>query len=105
MAVKKKLADVLRECHTGKRTGAILVSVTEASDNLIRFYFHEGRISGISYGAAKDQDCLDILDCYTPGKATYLDGMKAPSSASSLPETSEIIEKIEQSGKEVQMDR
>lgn len=104
MAISKRFSDLLKDCQAGKRTGAVVVTVAEASDNLIRFYFHEGRIASISYGTAKDRDCLDIFDCYTPGKATYLDGMKAPSFSTSLPETNEIIERIERTGKQVQTD-
>jgi hypothetical protein len=105
MAVLTMFADVLQEHHTGKKTGALFVSVAEASENLIRFYFQEGTIYSISFGTARDRECLDIIDCYNLGKAVYFDGMKIASSSRNLPETPEIIAAIRAAGKQVQMDR
>ncbi len=39
MATKKLFADVLQGYLAGKKTGALFVSVAEASENLIRFFF------------------------------------------------------------------
>jgi hypothetical protein len=105
MAVLKLFADVLQECHAGKKTGALFVSVAEASENLIRVYFQDGRIYSISYGTARDRECLDILDCYNLGKAVYFDGMKIAAAANKLPETPELIALMRNTGKQVQMDR
>lgn len=105
MAVHKLFADALQECHAGKKTGALYVSVAEASESLIRFYFQDGKIYSISYGTAKDRECLDILDCYTPGKAVYFDGMKIAAASNNLPGTPEIISLVRNAGKQVQMDR
>jgi hypothetical protein len=103
MAAAKLFADVLQEFYDGKRTGALFVSAAEASENLIRFYFKEGNISNLSYGTAKDKDCLDILDCYELGKAIYFDGMKAPGAPGDLPPTEEIIANARKSGKMVEL--
>ncbi len=105
MAVLKMFADVLEECHAGKKTGALFVSVAETSENLVRFYFQDGKITSISYGTAKDRECLDILDCYNLGKAVYFDGMKIAAASNSLPKTPEIIAAMRKAGKQVQMDR
>lgn len=104
MAVTKLLADVLLDYHSKKKTGALFVSVIEASENLIRVYFQEGRITSLSYGTAKDREFLDILDCYTLGKAVYFDGMKTPAVSANLPATPEIISLVRNSGKQIQMD-
>ena len=104
MPVLKQLTDVLQEYYTGKKTGALFVSVAEASENLVRFYFKDGNIYSLSYGPVKDRECLDILDCYNFGKAVYFDGMKAPSASAGLPSTPEIISMVKNSGKQVQMD-
>ncbi len=102
MAVLKSFADVLQEYCTAKKTGALFVSVAEASENLVRFYFKDGDIYNLSYGPVKDRECLDILECYNLGKAVYFDGMKAPSVSAGLPKTAEIIAKIRNSGKQIQ---
>lgn len=104
MATLKLFADVLQEYHTGKKTGALFVTVAEASENLIRFYFKDGNIYSISYGPAKDKECIEILDCYDLGKIVYFDGLKTPSASSGLPSTGEIINIVRKSGKQVQVD-
>ncbi len=97
-------ADVLQDCHSGKKTGALFVSVAEASENLIRFYFKEGDIYSLSYGPIKDRECLDIIDCYGLGKVVYFDGLKTPSISAGLPNTEEIINAARKGGKQVQVD-
>lgn len=104
MGAEKLFADVLQEYYAGKKTGALYVSVAEASENLIRFYFKEGNIYAVSYGPVKDKDCIDILDCYSPGKIVYFDGLKAPNAASNLPPTEEIIKIVRNGGKKVRVD-
>jgi hypothetical protein len=104
VATLKLFADVLQECHTEKKTGALFVTVAEASENLIRFYFKDGNIYSISYGQAKDKECIEILDCYDLGKTVYFDGLKAPSATPGLPSTEEIITTVRKSGKQVQVD-
>ena len=104
MATSRLFADVLQEYHARKKTGALFISVMEASENLIRVYFQEGRITSLSYGTARDGECLDILDCYNLGKAVYFDGMKTPVVSAKLPATPEIISLMRNSGKQIQMD-
>jgi hypothetical protein len=104
MVAMKLFSDVLQECHTAKKTGALFVTVAEASENLIRFYFKDGNIYSISYGQAKDKECIEILDCYDLGKVVYFEGLKAPSASPGLPSTGEIIATVRKSGKQVQVD-
>ena len=85
-------------------TGALFVTVAEASENLIRFYFNDGNIYSMSYGQAKDKECIEILDCYDLGKVVYFDGLKAPSPSPGLPSTGEITALVRKSGKQVQVD-
>lgn len=97
----KMFSDVLQEIHDAKKTGALFVSVVEASENLVRFYFKDGEIVYISYGPARDRECLDILDCYDLSKAVYFDGMKPPAISEDLPRTDVIITKLKKLGKQV----
>jgi len=103
MAALKLFADVLQEYYAGRKTGALFVSIAEASENLVRFYFKEGTIYSLSYGPVKDKECLDIIDCYNFGKAVYFEGLKAPTISSDLLPTEQIIEIVRKSGKQVQM--
>ena len=105
MAVEKLFADVLQEYYAGKKTGALFVSVSEASENLVRFYFKEGSIYSLSYGPVKDKECIDIIDCYNFGKAVYFDGLKAPNASADLPPTDQIIATVRKSGKMIHMDK
>lgn len=104
MAVLKAFSDVLQEFRTKKKTGALYISVAEASENLVRFYFKEGEICNLSYGPVKDRECLDLLDCYSLGKAVYFDGMKAPTESANLPKTDVIIAMIKRKGTQIQTD-
>ncbi len=101
MAVLKAFADVLKEFSEAKKTGALYVSVSAASENLVRFYLKDGEIYNMSYGTIRDKECLDILDCYEFTKAVYFDGMKAPAASKDLPKTAAIIEMFNKSGKKV----
>lgn len=103
MPALKLFADVLQEYSDAKKTGALFVSVAETSENLIRFYFNDGSIYTVSYGPFKDKDCLDVLDCYSLGKAVYFDGMKALVASKELPKTQDIIANLRRSGKQVQV--
>ena len=102
MASSQLLADLLQGYSTGKKTGALYVAVAEQSENLIRFYFDQGSIYGMSYGPIKGRECLDILDCYNLGKVVYFDGFKMPSASTDLPGTEDIIDMIRMNGKQVQ---
>lgn len=104
MAALKLFADVLQEYHEAKKTGALFVSVAEASENLVRFYFRDGNIYSMSYGPVKDKECFDILDCYSFGKIVYFDGMKGPQASSDLPPTKDILAMVRKCGKQVQVD-
>ena len=104
MATQKLFADVLQGYLSEKKTGALFVSVAEASENLIRFFFKDGVIYSLSYGPIKDKECLDILDCYDLGKVVYFDGLKTPSASPACPRTDDIINAVRKSGKEVQVD-
>lgn len=104
MAVLKQFSDVLQDCAVKKKTGALFVAVAGQSENLVRFFFKEGDICNLSYGPAKDAECLDILECYDFGKAVYFDGMKPPAVCDKLPPTKEIIARIAKCGKQVMID-
>lgn len=104
MAVLKEFADVLSEYHAARKNGALFVSVAAQSENLIRFYFKEGRVYHLSYGSAADRDCLDILDCYDLNKAVYFEGMKSAGSSPGLPATEDLIAMIRKKGKRVMME-
>jgi hypothetical protein len=80
------------------------VSVVDASENLIRFYFKDGSIYNISYGPVKDKGSLDILDGYNLDKVIYFDGMKATNASADLPPAEEIIKAIRRIDKQVQVD-
>ena len=104
MAVLKVFADVLQDFHEKKKNGALYVSVAVASENLIRFYFRDGEIYHLSYGATADRECLDILDCYDLDKAVYFDGMNSAVASSTLPRTRDLISAIRRTGKNVFID-
>lgn len=105
MAALKPFADVLDQYHREKKTGALYVAIAGSSENLIRFYFKDGDIYSMTYGPAKDRECLDILDCYDLGKAVFFAGMKSPMAATGdLPKTDQIIAQVKKSGKQVQVD-
>lgn len=103
MAISQLLADLLQGYSTGKKTGALYVAVAEASENLIRFYFNEGRIYSMSYGPIKGRECLDILDYYNLAKVVYFDGLKTSSVSTDLPGTEDIINMVRKNGKQVQI--
>lgn len=103
MAVVKLFADVVEEYYRAKKTGAMFVEIAGRSENLIRFFFKDGNICNLSFGPAKDRECLDVLDCYEFQKVVLFDGMKAPTVCESLPSTQEIIDKMRACGKKVEV--
>ena len=104
MTALRLLADVVQEYCAGKKSGLLCVSIEKTSENLLQFYLKNGRIYNLSFGPAKDKDCLDILDCYDLDTAIYFDGLKAFYSSTELPPTEEIITEIRKSGKQVHVD-
>jgi hypothetical protein len=58
---ERPLADLLREMHSGKKNGALYISIKEQSEDVARFYFRNGDIYHVRYGSAIGRDCLDIL--------------------------------------------
>lgn len=104
MPTEKLLADVLQEYAQARKTGALYVSVTAASENLVRFYFRDGIIYHISYGPLQDKECLDVLDCYDFGRTAFFSGLKTASVSSNLPKTEEIIALLRKNSKKVQLD-
>lgn len=103
--IKERLcADVLQELFDAKKTGALFVSVKAKSENLIRFYFKDGEIIYLNYGPISNRECLDMLDCYDLDKAVFLNGHKAPGTASNLPSTVTIITVFRKNVKKVLMD-
>ncbi len=104
MATERLFAEVLQKYHEAKETGALYVSVTAESENLIRFYFKDGELIHLSYGPIKGRECLDILDCYDLNKAVFFSGHKAPVADSVLPKTANIIAIFKNNGKKVLTD-
>lgn len=104
MAVLRMFADLLEECHVGRKNGALFVAVATRSDNLIRFYLKDGEVCSLSYGPVKDRECLEMIECYDLGKVVYFEGLKAPNVSMNLPRTEEIIRRIRTTGKRVRLD-
>jgi hypothetical protein len=104
VAEERLLADVIRDIHRERRSGALYISIVETSEDLFRVYFEQGNIYYLRYGSASGRDCLDILEYYTFHSATYFDGIKAPGTPSGdLPPTNEIIEKFARMNKTIKI--
>ncbi len=104
MANERLLADVLKDLHDEKKTGAIYVSVVETSEDLIRIYLDTGDIYHIRYGTAIGKDCLDILEYYNLWNATFFAGIRAPGElAKDLPDTERIIDLARKTNKTVKV--
>jgi hypothetical protein len=93
MATEWRLSEVLQKFHEAKKTGVLYISITAQSENLIRFYFMDGRIKHFLFGASTGDECLDLLDCYDFNKAYFFEGVKAPE-ISNLTQTENIIDRI-----------
>lgn len=78
MAKVRGFSDVLRELHDARKSGQLFVNVVESSEDLIRIYLKNGKIYYFSYGSAIGQDAMDIVEYYTFGNATFLEGSAAP---------------------------
>jgi hypothetical protein len=89
------LEDLLHEMLRDRKTGALYVSVVEASEDTVRFYFRNGGIYHLRYGSAIGKDCLDIIEFYTLGSASFYEGFVAPDKpAEDLPKTGDIIARL-----------
>ncbi len=78
MARVKSFADLLQELYDDRNSGQLFVNVVESSEDLIRIYLKNGEIYYLSYGSAVGQDAMDIVEYYTFGNATFLEGSAAP---------------------------
>jgi len=95
MAREMLFGDLLREMAGDRKTGALYVSIVEASEDNVRFYFRNGEIYHLRYGTAIGKDCLDVLEFYTLNSASFFDGFAAPDKpAEGLPNTGDIIARI-----------
>ena len=104
MAEERLLADVIRDIHRERRSGALYISIVETSEDLFRVYFEQGNIYYLRYGSASGRDCLDILEYYNFYSATYFEGIKAPGTPSGdLPPTEEIIAQFVRMNKKVKV--
>lgn len=81
MARERLFADVLQELSDAKKSGQLFVNVLQSSEDLIRIYLRNGEIYYFSYGSAIGQDAMDIVEYYTFGNATFLEGSVAPAGA------------------------
>jgi len=96
MPIERLLGDVLKELHSGKRTGALYIDVVEQSEGMLKFYFEDGELYFVRYGSAVGNDVLDIIEYYNLFSATFFDGIMAPGKpVRNLPLTQEIITAIE----------
>ncbi len=97
-------ADVLKELHNQKKSGALYVSIVETSEDILRIYFEDGKIYHLRYGSAIGNDCLDILEYYNLYSATFFGGVKAPDTiAKGIPSTDQIISQLSKLNKKVKV--
>jgi hypothetical protein len=95
MARNILFGDLLQEMARDRKTGALYVSIVEASEDMVRFYFRNGEIYHLRYGSAIGKDCLDIIEFYTLGSASFYEGFAAPDKpAENLPKTDDIIAQL-----------
>ena len=95
MARNILFGDLLQEMVRDRKTGALYVSIVEASEDMVRFYFRNGEIYHLRYGSAIGKDCLDIIEFYTLGSASFYEGFVAPDKpAENLPKTDDIIAQL-----------
>lgn len=104
MAKDMFFADLLRDLYNTKKTGQLFVNVLQSSEDLIRIYIRRGEIYYFSYGSAIGQDAIDVVEYYTFGNATFLEGSLAPAgTAASRFSTSKFIEMMRKSYKRVRV--
>jgi len=102
MAEVKLFADLLQELTSGRKTGALYISIAEKSEDMARFYVHKGELYHVRYGTAIGNDCLDIMEFYTMNSASFYEGITAPDTpAKDMPSTDDIITRFRKSGQSV----
>jgi hypothetical protein len=102
MAQVKLFADLLQELRSGKKNGALYISIAEKSEDMARFYFNNGELYHVRYGTAIGNDCLDIMEFYTMKSATFYEGIAAPDTpAKEMPSTDDIISRFRKSGQSI----
>ena len=102
MAQVKLFADLLQELRSGRKNGALYVSIAEKSEDMARFYFHNGELYHVRYGTAIGNDCLNIMEFYTMNSASFYEGITVPDTpAKDLPGTADIIARFRKSGQSV----
>jgi hypothetical protein len=96
MAQDRNFGEVLRELHDGHRTGALYVTIKEASEDLFRIYFEKGEIVFIRYGSAEGRDCIDVIEYYTLAGASWFEGVASPDAKRSadLPATGDTVSRM-----------
>jgi hypothetical protein len=98
----KLFADLLQELRSGKKNGALYISIAEKSEDMARFYFNNGELYHVRYGTAIGNDCLDIMEFYTMKSATFYEGITAPDTpAKNMPATDDIISRFRKSGQSI----
>ncbi len=104
MADQKMISDILKDINAGKKSGALYVDMVQASEDMLKIYFEDGKIYAVRYGSAVGNDCLDILEYYNMYSATFFDGIPAPKAAlSDLPPHETILRKFEELKKTVKL--
>ena len=102
MAQVKLIADLLKELRSGKKNGALYISIAERSEDMVRFYFRDDEFYHVRYGTAIGNDCLNIMEFYTMNSASFYEGITAPDTpAKDLPGTADIIARFRKSGQSV----
>jgi hypothetical protein len=102
MAQVKLFADLLQELRSGKKSGALYISIAEKSEDMARFYFNNGELYHVRYGTAVGNDCLDIMEFYTMKSATFYEDITAPDTpAKDMPATDDIISRFRKSGQSI----
>ena len=106
MPEEKMFADVLHGLYKEKKSGALYVSMVEASEDLFKIYFKDGEIYHLQYGSARGNDCIDIMEYYSLNSASYFDGVHAPERIPSmhLPPTKIIIALLRKHDKKVKFE-
>ncbi len=102
MAQVKLFADLLQELRSGRKNGALYISIAEKSEDMARFYFRNGELYHVRYGTAIGNDCLDIMEFYTMNSASFYEGITAPDTpAKDLPATDAVIARFRKNAQSV----